>query len=164
MPDGADNGPVIVTLGRLMRQKAHADLLSAARLVLQQRPDARFVIAGTGYLLPSLKQMAADLGIAERVTFPGVRRDVPQVLAAADIFVLSSLWEGLPLSAVEAMAAARPAVVTDVGGCGELVEDGVHGYVVPPQQPQALAGALLKLVADPAATPGHGPRGARAGS
>lgn len=149
-PAAPGDGPVITTLGRMTRQKAHADLLRAAKLVLARRPDARFMIAGNGYLMDELQHQAAELGIADRVAFPGMRRDIPQALAESDVFVLSSLWEGLPVSAVEAMAAARPAVMTDVGGCAELVQNGVQGYIVPPRQPEALAEALLKTIEDPA--------------
>lgn len=149
IPKSADDGPVITTLGRLTRQKAQHLLISAAKIVLEQRPDARFMIVGEGYLLDTLKAQAEALGIADRVIFTGVRRDVANVLAESDIFVLSSLWEGLPLSAGEAMAAARPAVLTDVGGNSELVESGVQGFIVPPENIEALAEALLTLINNP---------------
>lgn len=143
-------GPLITNVGRLSPQKAQDLLLSAAALVLKQRPDARFMIVGQGRLETPLKQQAEALGIAERVTFTGLRHDIPAVLAESDVFVLSSLWEGLPLTAVEAMAAARPAVLTDVGGNRDIVEHGVHGLIVPPGNVQALAAALLDLLNDPA--------------
>lgn len=146
-PAGA--GPLITNVGRLTAQKGQRQLLDAARLVLQRRPDARFQIVGAGELEPELRRHAAALGIAERVAFAGVRYDIPAVLGESDIFVLSSLWEGLPISAIEAMAAARPVVLTNVGGVRDMVRHGVDGLLVPPADPPALAGALLALLGDP---------------
>lgn len=140
----------ITAIGRLSPQKDHATLLEAARLLIGRHPRAHITVVGQGRLEAELKRRAADLGIAEHVTFAGVQRDVPAVLAATDIFVLSSRWEGLPVTAVEAMAAGRAVVLTDVGGCRDLVEHGVHGLLVPPGSPQALADALAALAADPA--------------
>jgi glycosyltransferase involved in cell wall biosynthesis len=101
------------------------------------------------------------LGIADRVEFTGLRQDVPQILADSDIFVLSSLREGMSLAAIEAMAAARPVVLTDVGGNPELVEAGVQGLIVPSGDAAALAEALLTLREDPSRRTGIG-RAARA--
>lgn len=149
-PSGtADAGPLITNIGRLSPQKAQDLLLDAAKLVLKQRPDARFMIVGQGRLEQALKEQAVRLGIAERVLFTGLRHDIPAALGESDVFVLSSLWEGLPLTAVEAMAAARPVVLTDVGGNRDLVEDGVHGLIVPPNDVPALAQAILQLLNDP---------------
>lgn len=141
-------GPVITNIGRFTEQKAQHIFLSAARMVLDQRPDARFMIVGRGHLEQPLREQARRLGIADQVIFTGVRRDIPNVLAESDIFVLSSFWEGLPLTAVEAMAAARPVVLTDVGGNRELVESGKNGVIVPPGDAPALATALLSLLED----------------
>lgn len=140
--------PVIITVGRLSRQKAQHVLLAAAQQVLQQYPTTRFLIVGQGKYEAALKHQAQALGITDSVTFTGVRLDVPALLAQSDLFVLSSLWEGLPLSAVEAMAAARPVVLTDVGGHRELVEDGVQGLIVPPGDVAALAEAMIRLLGD----------------
>ncbi len=142
------DGPMITNIGRLTEQKAQHIFLSAARMVLDRRPDARFMIVGRGHLEQPLREQAQRLGIADRVTFTGVRRDIPNVLAESDVFVLSSFWEGLPLTAVEAMAAARPVVLTDVGGNRELVESGKNGLIVPPGDVPALATALLSLLDD----------------
>jgi glycosyltransferase involved in cell wall biosynthesis len=149
IPQHADgDGPIITNVGRLSTQKAQNNLLAAAQLVLAQRPDARFMIVGQGRLDQPLKEQAQRLGIAERVTFTGLRLDIPAILAQSDIFTLSSLWEGLPLTAIEAMAAARPVVLTDVGGNRELVQSGVNGLIVPPGDVEALAEALLTLLND----------------
>ncbi len=147
--ESPDDGPVITNIASLSPQKAQDRLLDAAKIILQQRPEARFKIVGKGRLEPKLKAYAESLGIADRVTFTGVRYDIPAILAQSDIFTLSSLWEGLPLAAVEAMAAARPVVLTDVGGNRELVESGQNGLLVPPDNVPALAEALLALLNEP---------------
>lgn len=147
-PEEAGVGSTITTIGRLTTQKAQHHLLEAARIVLDQRPDTRFLIVGQGELEASLKAQAHTLGISNHVTFTGPRRDIPAILAQSDIFVLSSLWEGLPLTAIEAMASARAVVLTDVGGNRELIETRSNGLIVPPNDVPALAEALLALVND----------------
>lgn len=151
-PARAPGAPLTVTnIGRLHPQKGQRILLEAARTVLARRGDVRFLIVGEGGLEQELKSHARALGLDGSVVFTGLRRDIPALLGETDIFTLASLWEGLPLSAVEAMAAARPLVLTDVGGCPELVVNGPAGLVVPPGDAAALAEALLRLLDDPAA-------------
>jgi glycosyltransferase involved in cell wall biosynthesis len=140
------SGFLVLTLARLHEQKGHADLLAAAAQV----PDATFVLAGDGPLRGELEQRARQLGVAGRCVFLGHRRDVPALLAAADVFVLPSLYEGLPVSVLEAMAAGRPVVATAIGGTDEAVRDEVTGLLVPPHDPAALAAAIGRLRADPA--------------
>jgi glycosyltransferase involved in cell wall biosynthesis len=142
-------GPLVTNIGRLSEPKAQDVLLRAAAQVLRARPGTRFWIVGQGPLEARLRAQAAALGISEQVTFTGLRRDIPQILAQSDLFVLSSRWEGLPVTAVEAMAAARPCVLTRVGGVPDLIDDGVEGRLVPPESPEALAAALLELLNDP---------------
>jgi glycosyltransferase involved in cell wall biosynthesis len=144
----AGTGPLITNIARLSEQKAQHILLDAAKIVLGQHPEARFMIVGRGHLEERLRRQAEELGIAARVEFTGVRHDIPEILAQSDIFALSSLWEGMPVTAIEAMAAARPVVVTDVGGTRDLVEHGEHGLIVPPRDALALAEALLELLND----------------
>ena len=138
----------ITNIGSLTPQKAQHLLLEAAQIVLQQRPNTRFFITGVGPLEQQLKAQAQELGIADQVVFTGLVRDIPKLLGQTDIFILPSLWEGLPISVIEAMAAARPIVVTDVGGNRELFESGVGGIIVPPGDVPALAHALLSLIDD----------------
>jgi glycosyltransferase involved in cell wall biosynthesis len=95
-----------------------------------------------------LEELALELGITNRVTFPGFQRDTPKRLAGIDIFALSSLTEGTSISILEAMAAGKPIVATVVGGTPALVEDGKNGFLVPPSDPEAMAQALLRLVQD----------------
>ena len=141
---------VIGTVGRLSEQKAHHVLLDAAAQLLPGRPAARVLIAGDGDRMEALRAQAAALGIAPRVAFAGHRPDVPAVLAAIDVFCISSSYEGTPLALFEAMASGKAIVSTAVDGCREVLEDGVTGLLVPPRDPRALAVALARAVDDPA--------------
>jgi glycosyltransferase involved in cell wall biosynthesis len=104
----------------------------------------RFVIAGDGDARVAFQRLAADLGIADRVHFLGWRRDVPAILANLTVVVLPTVldFEGTPLAVIEALAAGRPVVATDVGGVSEVVRDGLTGLLVPPRDPSALASAI----------------------
>jgi glycosyltransferase involved in cell wall biosynthesis len=137
---------VVLTPARLHPQKGHAYLLEAAARV----PDATFVLAGDGPLRLELETQARALGIADRCLFLGYRSDVPDLLAAADLLVLPSLFEGLPVSVLEAMAAERPVVATAIGGTDEAIVSEQSGLLVPPRDPVALASAIQRLQADPA--------------
>jgi glycosyltransferase involved in cell wall biosynthesis len=136
---------VLLTIARLDVQKGHDVLLRAAAQV----PGAHFVFAGEGPERAALEAQASTLGLRDRVLFLGHRTDVPELLAAADIFVLPSLYEGSSLAILEAMAAAKPIVATAIGGTDELIVDGRSGLLVPPADPQALAGALSQLLSSP---------------
>jgi glycosyltransferase involved in cell wall biosynthesis len=142
----AAQGPLITCIGRLTEQKAHNVFLDAAKLTLASRPDARFMLIGQGKLEQQLKDQARALGIADKIDFAGVRYDIPDQLGRSTIFTLSSAWEGMPVSAIEAMAAARPVVLTDVGGVRDLVHTGVDGVLVPANEPAALAAAYVELL------------------
>jgi len=135
----------VVTLARLSPQKGIDTLVTAAGLV----PEAKFLVVGDGPERTALEAQAESLGISSRVSFLGHRRDVPALLASADVFALPSLFEGLPLSVLEAMAAAKPVVASRIGGTDEAVVDGVTGILVPPSDPAALAQAIRTVLADP---------------
>jgi glycosyltransferase involved in cell wall biosynthesis len=139
-------GFVALVIARFHEQKGHAYLLEAAARV----PDVTFVLAGDGPLRPEMERRARELGVAERCVFLGERDDVSRLLATADLFVLPSLFEGLPLSVLEAMAARRPIVASAVGGTDEAIEPGVSGLLVPPRDARALADAIARLRDDPA--------------
>jgi sugar transferase (PEP-CTERM/EpsH1 system associated) len=141
--------PLVGSLGRLHPQKGFSDLLTAFAQVRQRIPSVRLFVAGDGELRDDLEAQARSLGMAEAVTFAGVRADVPEILAALDVFVLPSLWEGMPNAVLEAMASGLPVVATAVGGTPEVVMDGVTGLLVPPQDPGALARAIERLLCDP---------------
>lgn len=135
--------PLVLTPARLHPQKGHADLLRAAALV----PNAHFVLAGDGPERGALEDLVRHLGIESRVLFLGERDDVPQLLARSAAFVLPSLYEGLPVSVLEAMAVGTPVIATAVGGTDEVVEDGVTGVLVPPGNPARLAAEISRLIA-----------------
>ena len=141
-------GRVIGTVGRLHEQKGHRFLLEAAQTILLEMPDAVFVIAGYGPWRERLEAQAKVLGIQANVHFPGFRPDVETVLAATDVFVLPSLWEGMSNALLEAMAAGKPVVATAIDGNVEQVVDGETGLLVPPSDSVALAEALLTLSRD----------------
>jgi glycosyltransferase involved in cell wall biosynthesis len=111
-------------------------------------PDTTFVFAGDGPLLDPLQAQARALQLGDRAIFLGYRQDVPELLAACDIFVLPSLFEGYPLSVMEAAAAGRPIIATDVGGTDEVIQSGENGLLVPPADPHALALAIRGLLVD----------------
>lgn len=142
------NAPLITTIGRLNPQKGHATLIAAAAQVIARAPEARFLIAGDGDLLPSLKTQAATLGIEGAIHFAGHRKDVPEILAATDVLCISSNYEGTPLVLFEAMAAGKAIVSTAVDGCREVIQDKRTGLLVPPGDPERLAEALLKVIGD----------------
>ena len=149
-------GPVVVTVGRLAPEKGHLDLLEAMALLAPRRPEAALVVAGGGPLRAALERRAEELGIAGSVRFLGIRSDVPDVLAACDIFALASHYESFGLAILEAMGAGLPVAATRVGGIPFLVQEGVTGLLAPPGSPAELARRLEELAADPARARGMG--------
>jgi len=140
---------VLTHVGRFAPPKNHALLIEAFAQVRAHTP-LYLLLVGGGELEDAVRQQVAGLGLQERVRFLGVRADVPAILNASDLFVLSSRWEGNPLSVMEAMAAGLPVVSTAVGGVPELVREGETGLLVPSGDAAALARALQALVDDPA--------------
>lgn len=147
---GIGDAPLVTTVARLNPQKDLPTLLAAARLVLDERPEVRFVVVGGGPAEDEVRAEHARLGLGDAVQLLGARPSAADELAAADVFALSSMWEGSPLSVAEALLLSRPVAVTAVGAVPEVVEDGVTGRLVPPRSPDALARAILDLIADPA--------------
>jgi glycosyltransferase involved in cell wall biosynthesis len=140
---------VAITVGRLAEQKGCNYLLEAAPAVLKSVPDAYFVWIGDGPMQEALLEHAAHVGLADRVLFPGPRSGVLSLMAGADLFVLPSLFEGLPISVLEAMSLALPVVGTRVCGTSEVVVDGETGRLVPPRDPHALAQAVIETFSQP---------------
>src|SRR5712692_2946369 len=143
----SDTAPVVGVIARLTEQKGHRVLFDA----LASQPelaDVHVIVIGDGDLRQTLEARAATLSIASRVHFLGTRRDLGNLLGAMDVFVMPSLWEGLPLSLVLAMAASRPVVATAVAGIPEVVDEGRTGLLVPAGDAQALGAALARLFAD----------------
>jgi glycosyltransferase involved in cell wall biosynthesis len=155
-------GPPIVLMTAAMRaDKDHASVLAAWPTVLAAHPEARLRLAGDGPSRPALEAQAAELGITGSVEFLGVRSDVPALLAGSSLLVLASYAvECFPYAVLEAMAAGRGVVSTDVGGLPELVDDGVTGRLVPPRDTTALADAIVEGLTDATGSDPHwGPAG-----
>jgi glycosyltransferase involved in cell wall biosynthesis len=148
---GFDSSAVLIgAVGRMEAPKGFPYLLRAIPEVVRSIPSAQFIIAGDGELRPELENEARRAGIADRAHFIGFQRDVPDLLAGLDIFTQPSLWEGLPISLIEALAAGKPIVATDIEGNREIVDDGRTGLIVPPGDSRALAAAIVSLASDPA--------------
>lgn len=152
---GYDDDAVVVAVmvARLAPLKGHAVMLRALAQIQQaqlaeRHPDLRLLVVGEGPERPGLEALAAELGVTHRVRFTGLRRDVLRLLAGADLGVLPSAHEAVPISVIEQMAMGLPVVVTDVGGLPDVVGDGREGYVVPSGDVDALAGRVGELAAD----------------
>lgn len=139
---------VVTTVANLRATKDHVALLHAAALVIERAPNVRFLVVGQGPLEAELQSLHRTLKLGDRVLFLGQRVDVPSVLAASDVFALSSRFEGLPVALMEALAIGLPVVATNVGGIPEAVTDGVEAILVPPERPDLLADALLRVASD----------------
>jgi glycosyltransferase involved in cell wall biosynthesis len=143
LPEGS---PVVGTVTRLMEQKAPLDFVAAARRVVAADPTAHVLMVGDGPLRAEVERAAAG---EPRIHLLGFRDDVPDLLAAADVVVFSSLWEGLGRALTEAVLAAKPVVATAVNGVPDLVMDGTNGYLVPPGRPDLLAERTLAVLGLP---------------
>jgi len=141
--------PIIGTVGRLDPAKDHRTLIAAFRAIVTVAPDVVLVIIGEGPMRFGLERDVKQHGLGESVRFLGERFDVPTLLPSLDVFVLSSVNEGLPLALLEAMACARPVVVTDVGGVAGVVNKGRAGVVVAPGDVDGIARAVIGLLRDP---------------
>jgi glycosyltransferase involved in cell wall biosynthesis len=136
------------SLGRLTYQKGF-DLLLVAIAELEDL-ELVHIFAGHGEEAAALKRQASELGLAERVIFPGFVREVPRFLSSLDVYIQPSRFEGMPFAVLEAMASECPVVATAVDGITELIEDGVHGRLVEPEDPRGLAAVIRAVIADPA--------------
>jgi glycosyltransferase involved in cell wall biosynthesis len=143
---GPSKRPLILAVARLAEQKGQRFLIAALRAL----PNAIVVLAGDGPDRAQLEQQAHALGLQDQVIFLGQRADVPELLACCDVAVLPSLYEGLPLAVLEAMAAGKPIVATRVGGTSEAIQEDETGLLVPPADPGALANAIGTLLSSPA--------------
>ena len=153
------DAPIVGAVGALTQEKGHKYLIDAAALVVREVPDARFVILGDGELRATLERQIKDLHLEKHVALPGFRADVLSFVAAFDLFVMSSLFEGLGTSLLDAMAVAKPIVASDTGGIPEVVVHNDTGLLVPPRDTQALARAISTLLKDGARREGMGRAG-----
>jgi len=153
------DAPLLVCVGRLAPQKDHPTLLAA---LAQLPPDVMLLVVGGdpfGDGEARLQELARRLGLTERARFLGIRHDVPDLLGASDLFVLPSLWEGLGLVFLEAMAVELPVVASNVSAIPEVIEDGATGWLVPPADPVRLARTIAAALADPQERAARGRRG-----
>lgn len=135
-------------IGRFSEQKGHIYFVEAASKVIQSYKNVEFIYIGDGPLRPIIEKNVREYGIDSYSKFLGIRADVGTLFQTLDIFVLSSLWEGLPISLLEAQYFGVASVVTDVGGNPEVIKNGYNGLLVPPKDPAALASAILKVLRD----------------
>lgn len=142
------NAPVVLNIGALVPHKGQRDFLDAAALVLRHVPDARFLVLGEGELQHALEQQVKRLSLERHVTLAGFRPDVLSLLKGADVFVMSSVLEGLGTSILDAMACGKPTVGTRVGGIPEVVVDETTGLLVPTHTPARMADAIVTLLTD----------------
>lgn len=145
----ADSDWVMVQVARLDYLKDHATAVRTLERVVRQRPDARLVLVGEGPEEAKVRAAARNRGVQDRVHFLGLRSDIARLLAAADVFLLTSVSEGIPVTLIEAMAAALPVVSTRVGGVAEVVEDGGTGLLAAAGDDEALAEKVLHLASRP---------------
>ena len=142
------NSKVIGHVGRLSEVKDQSTLINAFHLLLQKDNNVSLIIIGDGPLKTTLEAIANDLGIGEKVYFLGFRNDIRDILNILDVFVLSSLYEGISVALLEAMITSIPVVVTEVGGNIEIIKHQINGLVVPPKNPLELAEAIKKILID----------------
>ncbi len=135
----------ILMIARMDKYKGYEDLISAAALI----PQANFVLAGEGPERKNLERKVKEQDIKDRVLFLGYREDIPSLLHSCDLFVLPSLFEGLPLTILEAMAAGKAVIASNISGIDEIITDGKTGFLVPPKDPEALASVIKTCISNP---------------
>jgi glycosyltransferase involved in cell wall biosynthesis len=140
---------VVTTIGPFKPQKNLRDFVAAAELIAKSSPLTTFLVIGDGELRPELELQIQAAGLTGRVRLLGWRRDIPELLGATDVFVMTSLWEVLPRAILEAMSSGRPVVANAVDGVKEIVKDGETGYLTEPLEPAKTAECALKLLRDP---------------
>lgn len=146
--DIPEDAKVILTVAVLRKPKGIQFVLEALPQILQEAPDTYYLIIGDGKYRHTLEELARSSKIAERVRFAGFRTDIPALLALGDIFILPTLDDALPTVLMEAMAARKPLIASNVGGVPEILQDGINGILVPPGDPQAIGEACVELLTD----------------
>jgi len=144
-----ENAFIIITVGRVCKVKAQWVFVKAAEKISRLRPETRFLLVGEGPDWMKIQQLIEECGIKDRFYMLGKRDDVPSLLLASDIFVLTSITEGMAMTLLEAMALGKPVVVTDIPGNRSLVRDGETGILIPTGNPEALAETLEHLAKTP---------------
>jgi glycosyltransferase involved in cell wall biosynthesis len=142
------NIPLIGTIAILRRKKGHHIILDAIPSVLKEIPDAVFVFAGDGPQRDNILNKIKASVLSEKVFMLGLRKDIPEILKSIDVFALPTLQEALGTSFIEAMAMGKPVIGADVGGVSEVIRNGVNGCLIEPDNPHALAEAIIKILKD----------------
>ena len=142
------HGKIIITVAVLREPKGIQFMIRALPTIIEQCPDVHYLIVGDGVHRPALSDLVAALAIKNHVTFAGHRTDIPELLGCCDIFVLPTLKDALPTVVIEALAAEKPIIASDVGGVPEIIENGVNGLLVEPGDPSKLTEACLRLLKD----------------
>src|SRR3990170_832482 len=141
--------PLIGMIACFKPQKAPLDFVKAAHLVCQKMSDVRFVVAGDGELRPPMEELINNLGLKDKIKLLGFRRDIPEIMKCLDVFVLTSLWEGLPKVIVQAIAAGIPIVATEVDGSSEVIKNGVNSFLVKPGDVEGIAEKVMNILQKP---------------
>lgn len=145
-PESASSEPAFVNVGRYVPEKRQRVLVDAMPTVTEAIPEAHlYLIGGSGSLEADLRDRVGELGVSDAVTITGFVPDVKPYYALADVFVSSSVSEGLPMTILEAMSSELPVIATEIPGVTEVVADGESGYLVPPRDPAALAEAMISM-------------------
>ena len=156
---------IVTTVGNILVSKGQVYLIEAAKEVVKDFPDTHFLIVGDTLREPELatclKEKVGAKKMQDKISFTGERTDIPEILSITDVFVLPSLWEGLPVALLEAMAAGIPVIATSVGGNQEVVADNVSGLLIPPKDPQILAQRIKELLGNPENAERMGAKGQR---
>lgn len=142
-----DNTVMVTTVANFRTQKAYPDLLEAAGIAVAADPRIKFFAIGQGPLLEDIRSLRDRMGLRDSFTLLGYRQDALDLVRVSDLFVLASRYEGFPVAVMEALAVGCPLVCTSVGGVPDVVEDGVHGRIVPPGAPRQLAAGIVELAA-----------------
>jgi glycosyltransferase involved in cell wall biosynthesis len=148
MRELADDELILINIARFVPQKNHECLILAFAKAYQQYPHMRLLLVGDGPLRKHISDLVTNMGLVDVVHFLGIRDDVPELLMQSDALVLSSEWEGFPMVILEAFAAGKPVIATNVGGVAEIVENGMNGILIPPGDIDALAKAICDLASD----------------
>jgi len=153
------DAPVIAMVACFKPQKAPLDFVRVAKVVLDERSDARFFLVGDGLLRPQVETLIDQLKITDKVLLLGWRRDIPEIMHSIDLLLLTSLWEGLPRVLPQAMASGIPVVATSVNGSPEAVQNGLNGYLLPPGDVEGMARKILYLINNPGEARAMGQKG-----
>jgi len=143
-----EGNPLIGAVGRLVPIKGFEHFIRASKIILRSRKDVRFILVGDGPLRKRLQKLVGDIGISQKFYLLGFREDILNIINAMDIFVITSIHEGIPMSLLEAMALRKPVVATSVGGIPEVIKPGVNGLLIPVNDEKELADKCLNLLDD----------------